>query len=149
MINQSSQLCFSVEVFFRSNNWEGQSLEDTKQSDRHLLQSSWQCLPVENFLIAGNWEGQIIARSPTQSQQPWQCSSVNSFFSTCNWEGYSIHQNLLNEPSSWCTQKVTDFIQFIRWEGKTEIGALPKEWLASKSITVFEVAPALSLTELF
>ncbi|WP_104548907.1 hypothetical protein [Chroococcidiopsis sp. TS-821] len=149
MRNQSFRLCFSVEDFFRSHNWEGELLEDVKQDDRYCLLSAWQCLSVENFFVASNWEGQIIARSQsTQSQQHWQCLSVNSFFSTCNWEGQSVRQNVLDQPNLWFTQKVGDFMQFISWEGKTEIGALP-QWLAPKSMTVFEVAPTLSLTELF
>lgn len=100
------------------------------------------------LIISGNWDGQTVAQSLMQVKGHWQYLSVDSFFSSCNWEGQRIEQNWLDEPSLWSTQ-ISNFVKFISWEGKTEIGALPKEWLDSKPMSVFEVAPALKLTELF
>jgi hypothetical protein len=140
MRTQNFQLCLSVAEFFESDCWEA-------QYHSQFVSSSWQCLSVDNFLVSGNWEGTTAAQSPIQARIHWQYLSVDSFFSFCSWEGQRIKQKWLDE-STWFIQKVSDFARFVPWEGKTEIGALPK-WLASKSISVFEVAHALTLTELF
>lgn len=138
----------SVEDFFKPDYWEGRYLgNDTEQYYSQLTPPSWQCLSVEHFLVSDNWEGKPLAQSSTQVKLRWQCLSVDSFFSSCSWEKQRIEQHDLDE-STWFTQKVSDFLQFTPWEGKAEVGALPK-WATPKTMSVFEVAPALTLTELF